>query len=161
MKGKWDTVYLPRGLPNIYSISLIPRPVPLYLFTATITPLLYTWRPRSSYFRDALGGCDRSSLEMHWEAVIEWVWGCTWKPGWGELRDTFGGGIWVSLDMDMEAEIEWSQRCTLQLWPSEFGDEHAGCDRARSEEYMEVVNLDWGAMVAKTRFIGWLVIVGI
>jgi len=32
------------------------------------------WRPRSSELRDTLGGRDRSSLEMHWEAVIERVW---------------------------------------------------------------------------------------
>jgi hypothetical protein len=31
----------------------------------------FTWRPRLSELRDALGGRDRSSLEMHWEAVIE------------------------------------------------------------------------------------------
>jgi len=32
-----------------------------------------TWRPRSSELRAALGGRDRASLEMHWEAVIERV----------------------------------------------------------------------------------------
>jgi len=30
-----------------------------------------TWRPRSGVIKDALGGCDRGSLEMHWEAKIE------------------------------------------------------------------------------------------
>jgi len=30
-----------------------------------------TWRPRSRELRDALGGRDRSSLEIHWEAVRE------------------------------------------------------------------------------------------
>jgi hypothetical protein len=30
-----------------------------------------TWRPKSSELRDALGGRDRSSVEMHWEAKIE------------------------------------------------------------------------------------------
>jgi len=30
-----------------------------------------TWRPRSSELRDALGGRDRSSLEMCWEAEVE------------------------------------------------------------------------------------------
>jgi len=32
-----------------------------------------TWRPRSSELRVALGGRDQSSLQMHWEAVIERV----------------------------------------------------------------------------------------
>jgi len=31
----------------------------------------YTWRQRSSKFGDALGGRNRSSLEMHWEAEME------------------------------------------------------------------------------------------
>jgi len=30
-----------------------------------------SWRPRSREFGDALGGRDRASLELHWEAVIE------------------------------------------------------------------------------------------
>jgi hypothetical protein len=30
-----------------------------------------TWRPRSSELKDALGGRDRSSLEMHLEAEVE------------------------------------------------------------------------------------------
>jgi len=50
------------------------------------------WRPRSSNSRDALGGGDRVSLEMHLEAeiklnsemhleaAIERVWRCTWRP---------------------------------------------------------------------------------
>jgi len=38
MWWKWDAAYLPWGLPNIYSASLIPPPSPLYLRTATITP---------------------------------------------------------------------------------------------------------------------------
>jgi len=30
-----------------------------------------TWRPRLRELRDALGGHDRASLEMHFEAIIE------------------------------------------------------------------------------------------
>jgi hypothetical protein len=30
-----------------------------------------TWRPRSSELKAALGGHDRSSLEMRWETEIE------------------------------------------------------------------------------------------
>jgi len=30
----------------------------------------YTWRPHWSEFGDALGGCDRLSLEMHREAQL-------------------------------------------------------------------------------------------
>jgi len=36
MRWKRDAFYLPRGLPNIYSVSLIPPPLPLYLRTPTV-----------------------------------------------------------------------------------------------------------------------------
>jgi len=35
-----------------------------------------------------------------------------------------------------------------------FGDALAGYDRARLEEYLEVVDLEGGAMAAETLFIG-------
>jgi len=68
-RWKWDDVYLLRGLPNIYSPSLCPPLLPLYLW-------ICTWRLRSSELRDALGGCDRASLEMHLEAMLV----RTWRP---------------------------------------------------------------------------------
>jgi hypothetical protein len=37
---------------------------------------------------------------------------------------------------------------------SEIEDALAGYDRARFEEYLEVVNLEGGAMIAETLFIG-------
>jgi len=36
MRWKWDDVYLPRGLPNMYSRSLCPPPLPLYLRTPAV-----------------------------------------------------------------------------------------------------------------------------
>ena len=36
-----------------------------------------TWRPRLSELRDALGGRDRASLDMHMEAGIECTQRCT------------------------------------------------------------------------------------
>ena len=57
-RWKWDAVYLPRSLPNIYSMLLISSPVPLYLHTPTVDPSRYTWRPWSSQFGDALAGRD-------------------------------------------------------------------------------------------------------
>jgi hypothetical protein len=65
-----------------------------------------TWRPGWSEFGDALGGRDRASLEMHFEAVIERVWRCTLRPRLSELRDTLGGRDRASLDMHLEAEIK-------------------------------------------------------
>jgi len=37
----------------------------------------YTWRPRSSELRDALGGDEELKLEMQLEAMIEQVRRCT------------------------------------------------------------------------------------
>jgi len=68
-RWKWDNVYLLRGLPNIYSPSLCPPPLPLYLW-------ICTWRLRSGELRDALGDCDRASLEMHLKAMLV----RTWRP---------------------------------------------------------------------------------
>jgi hypothetical protein len=69
----------------------------------------YTWRPRLSELRDALGGRDRrdrAGLEMHFEAVIELVWSCNWRPRLSELRDALGGRDGASLEMHSDAEIE-------------------------------------------------------
>jgi len=99
-RWKWDDVYLLRGPPNIYSPSLCPPLLPLYLRTTAVTPWRCTWsslfemhleteiewtqrctlRLGSSEFVDALGGRGRVSSVMHFEAVIERVWSCTWTP---------------------------------------------------------------------------------
>jgi len=74
-----------------------------------------------SLLNDILGVRDRSSLEMHWEAVIERVWRCTWRPRWSELRDALGGRDRASLEMHWEAVPERVWRCTCRLWSSEIG----------------------------------------
>jgi len=83
-----------------------------------------------SLLDDMLVVLDGSSLEMHWEAVIERVWRCTWRPRWCELRDALGGRDRESLEMHWEAEMKWTQRCTWRPWSIEFGDALGGCDRA-------------------------------
>jgi len=163
MRWKWGAVYLPRGLPNIYSVSLIPPLLPLYLCTPTVahstsvTPVSpYTHR-RSfhlcypcisvhppSLFNDIFGVRHWSSVGMHWEAVIVRVWRCTWRRRWSELRDALGGRDWLSLEMHWEAQMEWTQRCTWRPWSSEFGDALGGRDRVNSEMHMEaVINRVW------------------
>ena len=87
MRWKWDAVYLPRGLPNIYSTSLIPPPLPLYLRTPTVAPKRYTWRLWSIQWGDVLWGCDRASLEMQLQAMNERDWRSTWRWSiWREAR---------------------------------------------------------------------------
>jgi len=142
MRWKWDAVYLPRGLPNVYSSSHIPPPLPLYLRTPTVPPNRYTWSPWLIEFGDALGGRDGVNSEMHLEGVIERVWRCTGRPWWRELRDALGGRDRASLEMNWEAEIYWTQRCTWWPWSSVFGDALGRRDGVNSEMHLEVM-IDW------------------
>jgi len=156
-RWKWDDVYLLRGLPNIYSPSLCPPPLPLCLRTTAAAPWRCTW---SSELRDILRGRDRASLEMHLEAVIERIWRYTWRQWSSELRDALRDPDRASLEMDLESVIERVWRYTWRPWSSEFGDVLAGNDRARLEEDLQAVDLAGGATAAETLFIGLLVIVG-
>jgi len=106
-RWKWDDVYLLRGLPNIYSLSLCPPPLPLYLW-------ICTWRLRSSELRDALGGCDRGSLEMHLEAMLV----RTWRPKTSQFGDTLAGRDRASLEMTLQAmiELDWRSTCRRSIW---------------------------------------------
>ena len=76
-----------------------------------------TWRLRSSKFgdalggpdrvehRDALGGCDQASLEMHLEAGIEYLRDTLGGQNQVELRNALGGHDRASLEMHLEAMI--------------------------------------------------------
>jgi len=95
-RWKWDDIDLLRGLPNIYSPSLCPPPLPLYLRTPNIAHWRCTWRPWSSVFGDTLGEWDRVNSEMHLEAGIERVWRCTSSAKCilvtGSLQECLRGG---------------------------------------------------------------------
>jgi len=77
-----------------------------------------TWRPRSSELRDALGGRNRSSLEMLWEALIERVWRCTWRLRSSELRDALWGSDQAGLEMHWQAIIkqDWRSTWRRSIW---------------------------------------------
>jgi len=143
---------------SVHPPSLIPPPLPLHLHTPTIahstsvTPVSsYTYRRsihlhfpcisvhRPSLLNDILGVRDRSSLQMHWEAVIERVWRCTWRPRWNELSDALGGRDRASQEMQWEAQMEWTQRCTWRPWSSRLGDALGGRDRVNSEMHLKAV----------------------
>jgi len=98
------------------------------------------WRWRLRELRDTLGGRDRVSWEMHFEAMIERVWRCTWRPRSSELRDALGGRERVNSEMHLEAVIERVWRCTLRPRSSEFGDALGCHDRANLEA---VIERDW------------------
>ena len=103
----------------------------------------FTLRPWSREVGDALGGQDRVNWELHMKDVIEGVWRFTWRQRSIELRAALGGRHRSSLEMHWEAVIERVWRCTWRPWSSEFGDALvAGYDRARLEEYLEVVDLE-------------------
>jgi len=67
-----------------------------------------TWRLRSSELRDALGGRDQASLEMHLEGMIV----RTCKPYSSESGLTLGGRDRACLEMHLGAVIERGERCT-------------------------------------------------
>ena len=102
---------------------------------------LWRWnrRPRLSELRNALGGCDRASLEMHFEAVIEWVWWCTLYARLSELRYSQGGRDRASLEEHFEAVIEPVWRHTWRPWSSAFGDVLGDWDCVHSIMHWEAV----------------------
>jgi len=117
----------------------------------------YTPRPWSSDFGDALRGSNQQYLEIHLEAVIEWVWRyalgghdrvniqaviervwrCTWRPWSCELA----GCNRASLEIHLEAAIERVWRCTWRPWSSEFGQVLGGSRwTVRQDSIHQVVN---------------------
>jgi len=65
--------------------------------------MVRTWRVESCEFRDTLGGCDRASLEMHFDAMIERVWRFTWRLWSSEFGDALGGNDRAGLEEYYEA----------------------------------------------------------
>jgi hypothetical protein len=140
MRWKWVAVYLPRGLPNIYSTSLCPPPQPLYLRTLKVAPYHYIWRPSYSKVADTVGGQDRVNCEMDMEAVINRVWKCTWRPWSGQFGDALRGRDRGSLKMHFESVIEQIWGYTMWPWLGQFGDAVEDWDWVNSEIYLEAVS---------------------
>jgi len=100
----------------------------------------FTRKWKLSAYRHTLGGLDWVDIEMHWEILIEWVWGSTWEihhcanldaeiePVWEypwrpwsrEFRDTLGDSDWASCRMHLEAIIKGVWRDTWRLWSIEI-----------------------------------------
>ena len=142
MRWRWDHVYPPWGLPNMYSQSLSPPPLPLYPRTPAVAHWRSSQRPWSSEVRDALGGRDRVSSEMHWEARIEWTRRYRPRLWSSKVGDALGGRDRVNSEMHLEAVIEQVWRCTGRPWLREFGDALWGHDRARLEMQLET-EIEW------------------
>jgi len=155
MKWKWDAVYLSTpGSPeyilrvahstSVTSVSPYTHRRSLMIYLRAVIELVwrYTWRPRSTKLRAALGGRDRASLEMHLEAEIEWTESCTWRPWSREFGDALGGRDQVNWELHLEAVIDRIWRCTGRPWSSEFGDTLGGRDRASLEMHLEA-EIEW------------------
>jgi len=121
MRWKWDDVYQLLGPPNIYSPSLSPTLLHLYLCKTTVYLWWCTWRTWSRVIGDALGDWDWVKLAMHLEARIERVWRCTWI-----LRDR------VNSEMNLEGVIERVGSYTWRPWlimiGGVLGCGWSGCD---------------------------------
>jgi len=135
MRWKWNDVYLLWGLPNIYSPSLCPGPLPLYISTPAIAVSRCTWRVWSSKFGDALVGRDRANSE----AVIERVERYTCRLWSSAFGDALGGCDRANLEIHLEAVFEQAWRCTWRMWSSNFGEALGGCDRETLGIHLEAV----------------------
>jgi len=142
MRWKWDDIYRFRGLPNIYSPSVCPPPLPypvssytcrryieMYLEAMIERVWKCTWWLRSSERREALGGRDRVNSEMHLEAVIKRVGRYTWRP-WSITIGVVLGGSWSGGDWSEGGQSERSQSGGSESGGSEFGGGRSGgmCD---------------------------------
>ena len=138
-RWKWDDDYLLRGLPNIYSPSLCPPPLPLYLCTTTVAPSRSTW---SSIF------------EMHLETEIKWTQRCTWRLGSSEFEDALGGHDRANLQAVIKRVWRYTWRlrsteliwCTWRPWSSDVGDALWGCDRESLGMHLQaMIERDWSS----------------
>jgi len=122
MRWKWNDVYVPRGLQNIYTLSLCSPPLPLHLHTPAVACGRHTWRPWSTVLGNALGDWNLVNSEMHLESRIEPIWWCTWR-------------LWdrVNWEMHFQTGIKQVWRCTWRP-----------IDRVNSEMHLEaVIERDW------------------
>ena len=88
----------------------------------------YTWMPWSSECgdalggedrvnsEDALGGRDRSSLEMHFEAVTERVWRCSCRLWSSEIGGVLGGGRFGGRHASSWDSIHWLTSDLMRNW---------------------------------------------
>jgi len=112
-RWKWDDVYLlrvcriytPRHSVHLRNPCISVQPPSLLEDVLDRACLWCTWRRRSSELRDALGGRDWASLDMHLETELEWTQRCTWRRRSSELRDARGSRDWASLEMHLETML--------------------------------------------------------
>jgi len=89
-------IYTPRHPVHLRYPCISVQPPSLLEDILDRACLRCTWSRRLSELRDALGGRDWASLEMHVEAVIERVWRYTWRPWLSEIGWVLGGGRWMA-----------------------------------------------------------------
>jgi len=123
-------IYTPRHSVHLCYPCISVQPLSLLDDVLARACLRCTWRRRSSELRDALGGRDWVSWDMHLETEIEWTQRCTWRPGWSEFGDALGGHDRANL----QAVIEGVWRYTWRPWSSEFGEALGGGDRVELKD---------------------------
>jgi len=93
------------------------------------------WQWRLGELRVTLWGRDRASLEIHLQALIEWISRCS--PTWWScvIGDLLGSNACANL----EAVIDRIWRYTRRPWSSEFGDALGEHDHANLKAVTERV----------------------
>ena len=127
----------------------------LWIYTATYLHMVYlrwlqaelqsnsrfTSRLQLSELRDVLGGCDWLRLEMHSEAVMQWVSRCIWRTSLCKHAGCDGMGLELHMQChdcaNLKAIMEGIERYTW--WPqlSELRDGHQSCDWANLTMHLE------------------------
>jgi len=93
----------------------------------------------TSLLNDILGASGRSSVEMHWEAVIQWVWRYTWRPWSIGFGNALGCRDRVNSEMHLQAVIKRVWRCTGRPRGGERREALGGCDLSSLEMHLEAV----------------------
>jgi len=108
----------------------------------------WTLRPWLGEFGDAIGDPDWVNSEMHLEVMIKRVWRCTLRRWPSEFGYVLGDDYRAYSEIHWHPIIERVSRCTWRpglgklLRKSRVNLEihFGGCDRARLDEYLEVVD---------------------
>jgi len=129
-------IYTPRHSLHLCYPYISVQPPSLLEEVLDRACLRCTWRGRSGELRDALGGQDRASLEMHLEVMIV----RTCRPWLSELGYALGDWDRVNSEMHLEARIKRVWRCTWRPWSCEL----ASLNQASLEILLEaMIERDW------------------
>jgi hypothetical protein len=104
---------------------------------------MYLYSYLSTHGKSGLAASgNQEQFEVCLKLTIEWTQRYTPRPWSSKFRHAIGDWQWVNSEMYWEAVIKQVCRCTGRPWLSEIGDALTGYDRARLEEYLDMIDLE-------------------